>query len=496
MKILVVDDMERIREGIRSMLAQLPGETEPLQVRTANNGAQAVRLMEQDPADVVLTDIRMPVMDGIALMEHCHAHYPGAVVLVISGYDEFRYAQKAIECGAKAYLLKPIDKADLFRVVKQAAAEKRQQAAHRTRQEQTARSQHALFLHYIQGMGGNDTLLRDIVSDHPFISGPCDLLLLRAPENSHQAQSWRHQLMRHTADVLILEDEAQWVVLGAPGACRALPTSETGQPCQGTLICGISGPQELQMGYQQAREIDVHHILLPDKALLTLEDIKGMAADFTIPYDEIEQLIAGIGTAQQSQLKAALNGLFEREKLVRYRIGYTLALCDTLYRSLRRVEQQLQMQADLSALHQPLAFASMRNYLLFAYEQLLTLHQTAQQVLPVRHDHQAVIRAQQYIHANYHRPITLAMVSNEMSLNYAYFSDIFHRYTGKTFSEYLRDARLEAAKKLLQQPNMRIAQVSQQVGYDSYKSFYRAFKDAMGITPAEYQQQRSRRQQL
>ncbi|MFR3288929.1 MAG: helix-turn-helix transcriptional regulator [Lachnospiraceae bacterium] len=109
-------------------------------------------------------------------------------------------------------------------------------------------------------------------------------------------------------------------------------------------------------------------------------------------------------------------------------------------------------------------------------------------------DNLAIDRAEAYIRANYMRPITLAVVSNEVSLNYAYFSNSFKKQTGRTFSEYLRDIRLDAAKKLLRQPDIRISEVAERVGYDSYKSFYRAFKESSGMTPAEYQQKQYRRQ--
>lgn len=117
LKIIVADDMEMIREGIRAMLEQLPSEGEPADIRTASSGTEAVRLMEQCPADLLITDIRMPDMDGVALMERCRRLWPQTAVIVVSGYDEFKYAQKAIEYGAKAYLLKPIDRAELFRAV-------------------------------------------------------------------------------------------------------------------------------------------------------------------------------------------------------------------------------------------------------------------------------------------------------------------------------------------------------------------------------------------
>ena len=120
----------------------------------------------------------------------------------------------------------------------------------------------------------------------------------------------------------------------------------------------------------------------------------------------------------------------------------------------------------------PLEFETMREYLLFANDQLLRLHRAAQDQGSGR-DSLAIDRAEAYIRANYMRPITLAVVSNEVSLNYAYFSNSFKKQTGRTFSEYLRDIRLDAAKKLLRQPDIRISEVAERVGYDSYKSFSR-----------------------
>lgn len=92
LKVIVADDMEMIREGIKAMLEQLPSGAGALEIRTASSGAEAVRLMERIPADLLITDIRMPDMDGIALMERCRRLWPQTSVIVVSGYDEFKYA--------------------------------------------------------------------------------------------------------------------------------------------------------------------------------------------------------------------------------------------------------------------------------------------------------------------------------------------------------------------------------------------------------------------
>ena len=120
----------------------------------------------------------------------------------------------------------------------------------------------------------------------------------------------------------------------------------------------------------------------------------------------------------------------------------------------------------------------------------MSLNQLAHTYMQSRNDTYVMELAIQYIRRNYPKPITLAMVSNEVSLNYAYFSAMFSKYTGKTFSEYLRTTRMEKAKELLRQPDISIAEVAAKVGYENYKSFYRAFKDAVGTTPVEYQQKK------
>ena len=114
--ILVVDDQAKIREGIRSMLM---GQREGLETETetASGGLEALEKIHRKRPQLVITDIRMPGMDGIALMEAVHDQYPEVRFLVVSGYDDFKYAQKAIEYGAKGYLLKPLERELLVQAV-------------------------------------------------------------------------------------------------------------------------------------------------------------------------------------------------------------------------------------------------------------------------------------------------------------------------------------------------------------------------------------------
>ena len=105
MDILIVEDQRRIAEGLSVMLSSCKEDGIQIE-RTliADNGVQALKMLEQQPVDLLITDIRMPIMDGLELMRRCSVQHRDVPFIILSGYDDFKYAQKAIEYGAKAYL--------------------------------------------------------------------------------------------------------------------------------------------------------------------------------------------------------------------------------------------------------------------------------------------------------------------------------------------------------------------------------------------------------
>jgi len=117
MRVLIVDDEKIIREGLCAMI---PWQEYGFQVPdTADNGAKALEIMETTSYDVLVTDVRMPKIDGLALCQAVHNLYPDCVIIILSGYGDFQYAQTAIEYGVRRYLLKPVDESKLTEVLLQ-----------------------------------------------------------------------------------------------------------------------------------------------------------------------------------------------------------------------------------------------------------------------------------------------------------------------------------------------------------------------------------------
>ncbi|SFF88497.1 Response regulator receiver domain-containing protein [Planifilum fulgidum] len=125
LKMIIVDDEPVICKGLRLTIPW--HELGVRVVGEAHNGKQALRLAEKHDVDLVLTDVKMPEMDGLALAEALRRERPQVRIVMISGYDEFEYARQALRLGVEDYLLKPVDIDELWQLVKRLAHERRKE---------------------------------------------------------------------------------------------------------------------------------------------------------------------------------------------------------------------------------------------------------------------------------------------------------------------------------------------------------------------------------
>lgn len=120
-KILLADDEEIIRQGISTLI---PWETLDMElVYIAENGKKALMYMENNPVDIVITDIRMPLLDGLELIKACSAQKLCSRFILLTGYSEFEYAKSAMQYGVRHYLLKPTDESQIIAALRELGSE-------------------------------------------------------------------------------------------------------------------------------------------------------------------------------------------------------------------------------------------------------------------------------------------------------------------------------------------------------------------------------------
>lgn len=502
--ILVVDDQKLIRDGVKAILEN--SEILIDAVYLAANGVEALKIMEQDLISLVITDIRMPDMDGLQLLEQAKTKFPEAGFLIISGYDDFKYAQKAIEYGAKAYLLKPIEREPLLETVIKIQEETnlKKQLAKREKLfcERDQKLEQSELKQYMEGTEQRLEAIARLSEKFPVFRGHYLLCIIGSPNIRLNASDINPVARIRSLAVqtcgkklhLCIEYNNYILLAVEAGTDADSIIKSINQSGIRTVsaVCGFfKGMTELPGACSQIKELYNHRFLFPEKAVLTPTDIKNLNENYTIPYHDIEHIMLIMGNCSNMEIEAYINRVFNRDTLVRYRIGYTLALCDNVYRNLKVIEKVIRPYIedaviDINRNHSLLDFESMRDYLKTLRFQMEKMNDLFCEFKISYRDNNDMNKAIAYINMNYQRPLTLAMVSNTVSLNYTYFSNIFKKYTGQSFLEYLRSIRVEKAKKLLSETEFRIAEISEKVGYDSYKNFARAFKEETGVTPVEF----------
>lgn len=143
-KLLIADDEKWIAESLESLEEWQERDIDVVGI--ASNGQEVVDMLKTTGADIIITDIRMPGMDGLKLLKYVNEHFPHVYVIIISGYSEFSYAQTAIKYKAEAYILKPIDTEELLATVDGVIERMNRQEAYQPELEQFPKTYHGTIV--------------------------------------------------------------------------------------------------------------------------------------------------------------------------------------------------------------------------------------------------------------------------------------------------------------------------------------------------------------
>jgi two-component system response regulator YesN len=502
-QVFFVEDEIVTREGIRNNVDwqghgfDLCGE--------APDGEIALPLLQSAPPDVLITDIKMPFMDGLQLCRIVRERMPTTKIVILSGHDEFEYAQTAVKLGVTEYLLKPVTVQNLHQVLRRLAAqldlERREQEALRRLRNQVAESRAALSERlWFKLLVGAITLAEAIEQSELLdldLIARCYLVVVIRFVNFDECQR-AHDLVfdvvAHDPDVTLLRKDLEELVLIIKGNTseylleardmrldqiqhRALQAN-----CQ--LVIGRGAPREriTEIGQsflealanlddrRQDHNSGSADLLKVDKS--ALEDYLkcGVQAELDEFFDSF---ILPLGAACQSSIVRNylyLDILFTTARLVSSWGAEAEELLpevnqlDALLPSIRTVDD-IRLQA------QPILNRAM----IFRDAQTHSLRIGVVQ------------QAREYIDNHYtDSDISLHAVASLVGHSPSHFCTVFGEATGRTFKGYLTDLRIKRAKALLRTTSLRAAEVSEQVGYNDPHYFSVVFRKSTGLSPREF----------
>jgi two-component system, response regulator YesN len=517
-KVFFVEDEIVTREGIRDNVDwsgngfELCGD--------APDGEMALPLIQTLRPDVLIADIKMPFMDGLQLCKIVRERMPEIKIIILSGHDEFEYAQKAIRLGVTEYLLKPVTPQDLHRVLHRVAAQLEEENKEREKLESLHDQVHEyhitlrerLLLKLLVGAVSPSDAIEQGQSVGLDLVARYYLVVIIKTELADCSQQFDYaeyqrvlQLVSEAAgrnpDIYILHKGWDEMVLVMKGSTleyleeeRDLILEKITSKAKRTkysLTFGIGLPQKRIADIQQSfvdAWVRIHH---PDNQ-------NGAVLNSGVNQEELLKLDrAAVENFLVCAVKEDFNAFFE---------AYTQPLSERAIES-DLIKSYIYMDIVLAAAkflsklggNVELVIPTL-NSIETTLANIKTVEQLREQVCQIlstvliyrdnqnsNHYWQLIRQAREYIDHHYMDPdISLNKVASQVNLSPSHFSVVYSQETGQTFKEYLTEIRIKKAKELLRMTNMRSTEISYKVGYNDPHYFSHVFGKYTGFSPKEF----------
>lgn len=492
--VLIVEDEKMIRQGLRVMIQRsgVPVET----ILECKNGQMALDILQSQKVDVMFTDIRMPKMDGIELVKSMQSLPDKPITVAISGYDDFSYAVEMMRSGVKEYLLKPVDREKMKEVMQNLEREL-QKKKEREVHLRAAGLQQMKQVMFAENMTDVDReALADQLESNMLYPAYYVCCLEKGSERAEERDVYIFLEGADECDVYVVSEEN----------CAFLLKNELRDSYVGVSALHHGG-KDLRYAYEEAKEArktafcrGLHQYCAEDAARpgegaeaempeIEVREAAGRQAKDELLQDEtIRRIVQMIGT---DKIREALR--LTEQFLGRVRRGIYSAqnlehFLDVLVPDIRKTYQNAleEKEKTLQQFGNPYSFLCVDELMEELTGWMIALHEKIDTRFEDYGNKQKMQQAVAYIRENYSSDLNMAVVSNYVSMNYSLFSYAFKQYTGKNFVNYLKELRMEEARRLLSQTQMRVVEISQQVGYENEKHFMKTFKSVCGVSPTEY----------
>lgn len=525
--VMIVDDEPLMLKYLSTNLEQIaPGWCV---TGIAENGLEAVGLLQTQCFDLVITDIKMPEMDGLELANFIYEIYPKTKVIILSGFDDFDYAQRAIRCGVSDYLLKPLNDANIAETLKKIDLSLKQSEMQKFKKdvllniEQFSDSElkGAYFNAVIEGSNESArTIYNNACSRLIWKNEPYSCILILGVDYSDIF------LKNNDPDIISYK-------IRLNQTCTQLAASQgiTSNYCRyddtALLICADNKDYLEQKMHSIMDQCDSY--FYDSRRIHVCGSYGTIVDDFLFlreSYVNAEQ------TMLASQLDCSLNSpsdfirdhfFLEQFQLSLEAIFLDFVSCDDekLKNDIYTFLHKLPPQKDLRPL-----FVRSGIFLLYYLSEKLEkkedclkaafartsglkdlsssdpdleekchniVFQAVQSLRLSRHiqreteSSQLVGQAKEYIYAHYSEPISLTLIAEKLRVSSSYLSDLFHKEIGEPYSKFVTRIRMEQAVKLMKaNPNDKIYTLAMQVGFVNAKHFNSVFKKYYKMTPTEY----------
>lgn len=528
-KILIVDDEEVIRKGLCSMIKN--SMIEEFEFLEASNGKEAIEIVGKSKPDIIFTDIRMPYVNGLELIEWITKNIEAPPInVILSGYEDFKYAKEAIRYGVREYLLKPIDKqkviellTDILKKLRGEIEKKEAELLQNFRNEEGFELLKEKYFNIILGKEAFDkTSLLNKFSEVgiKFTEDNFKILLIDYDDNYGE----RYNLMSGIERSLLKENINQaisdmkikyWIFFDHDMRLVVLLSSHDylmmdlqigkvykqikGFFKEFKTFAGagdsVRGIEEIEKSYNQALNCILYKLVKEHGQIIESKNINNDGLKYKKLYSGFSKITEKTELGEKIEINSILEELFKEfdtpdvsaigikityDDLNRYVYDYFTHKNINFSQIFEENEGYFKPYEDFWTLKE------LRQYIrVYLYK----ICDVICEYKKLRQNKKIVDKIIVYLWENFNEDINLNSISDTFGKNNSYLSVLFKQETGKNFSEYLTDIRLEKAKEMLAKGNNNIQEVSEAVGYHNSKHFCKVFKKSIGIPPKKYRKE-------
>ena len=530
-KVILADDEPEV---LRSIQRTLDWESYGFHVIGGFlNGRDVLDFLENQEADILFTDIRMPFMDGIELVGHIREKYPYMKLVIISGYDDFNYAREALVHGVLDYILKPINAKEMIHVIQRVrkkmdaemAEKKNVQNLQKLYMENQPIIRENFLNRLVSGNIRETTLQEELAGCWIYPESNCFWSVALAQIENIEAEEKEKNMDPQLASVYIRSlihsefSEGIWheVFYNPMGECilfgmkkteemeRILQklnhvARESRRVMHIRIAIGVGKIKEdltkVKESFEDAKEALLYRKMSRDGEVIYMEDID--ISDQAIILFDMEtrnRLFTAVKFGKREDISQVIAEMKENLAKLNMRKSNYQAYCVSVLNALLEFVQQQNIEVEG-------IFGGLPNYL-----EILKQHEETGSFLKWletqclslngyfgqerENKTKSIIElAKKHIHQEYgNKDISLEKVAVEVGLTQTYFSSVFKKETGMSFVEYLTDVRMKEAMRLLKETDEKIYVVAQKVGYPESGYFSHVFKKKFGISPIQCRRQ-------
>ena len=530
LSIIIADDEEEVID-LCKMLIEYPGVAV---IGEARNGLELLDKIEELHPDAVITDINMPGMTGLELIETAREEFPSVNFIVISGYTDFEYVQTALRFGVWDYLLKPIQKKELNGILEKLDHHLMQEKEASEQKEildlDLRKSRSVLREQYIRQLRQalkTGTVLREdsmLVPEGFFQIGNEEktaCVEIHADSRMHTAKALNASLMEKAEDIFLqIQKNAQdsgWDVVtikdngtylmvlvipeGSAHTYDAFLKKAEAQIRQfnnqsrfihltgGSSLCVSAADEALSAVIMQAGFAIACRPEKWEEALIRYVEKDYLAVQEIPRYSMAEQLRSSIADQNEERACEMVKAAFEcpDQAIPGSSLRLLSELLDYINQAFRLLPNAHNLPRELridssDVLFEELNPSCIREHLCQCIHAAFSEYRDFTET----QENNLIQKAKKYVALHYAEEISLEDVARHVVLNPSYFSSFFKAETGTGFIKYLQYVRMEQAKKLLRESHLRIEDIARKVGYRDLKYFNIIFRNETGAAPSEY----------